>query len=370
MYPIRPMYMTSDQDDDCLITVRYVGAIFYLRWSPTHLAAAPDLLQYYMRHLEELREEGEDHNGLDLVQPFIPLMDQLAPKSKQAPFSLHDYLYPQWFQLKATIDEGGWAILPEQEENVEPPFCPPGLALCSNQMRSLDLNTWVPRCVSSHEIELPANAEEHPLLHIPTKVILKESQTECFFKGLGAGYTGSISEIAAFRTVAEATGNGSLASDARICRLHGLVVDTLGKHKMQKRVVGMLLNYISPKRRGILGTLQCVAYEESSRKHLRRWADELERQLSDLHGAGCIWGDAKPENLLVDINDNVWFIDFGGGYTPGWVEKDQQHTQGGDLAAMKKIRQWLEDLETLGNQGLRVAQVEPRTDYYTKLEIY
>lgn len=30
-------------------------------------------------------------------------MDQLAPKEKQGPFSLHDYLFPQWFQLKATV---------------------------------------------------------------------------------------------------------------------------------------------------------------------------------------------------------------------------------------------------------------------------
>jgi hypothetical protein len=351
MYPIKPMYMTSVQNEDCLITVRYVGAIFYLRWSPTYLAAAPGLLQDYMRHLEEVRGEGEDHNGLDLVQPFIPLMNQLAPNSKQAPFSLYDYLYPQWFQLKATVDEGRWTILPEQEENVESPFCPPGLALNSNQMQSLDINTWVPRCFSSHEIELPANADEHPLLHIPTKVISKESQTECFFKGLGAGYTGSNGEIAAFHTAAEATSNGSLYSEARICRLHGLVVDTLGPHRMQKRVVGMLLNYIHPKRRGILGTLQYVAYEGSSRKNLRRWAHELERQLSDLHGAGCIWGDAKPENVLVDINDNVWIIDFGRGYTRGWVEKDLECTQGGDLAAMRKIRQWLEDLENCEGSG-------------------
>lgn len=118
---------------------------------------------------------------------------------------------------------------------------------------------------------------------------------------------------------------------------------------MQKRVVGMLLNYINPKRRGILGTLKCVAYEESSRQHLRRWPDELERQLSDLHRAGCIWGDAKPENVLADVDDNVWVIDFGGGHTPEWVEKDQQCSQAGDLAAMKKIRQWLEDLENSGD---------------------
>lgn len=49
-----------------------------------------------------------------------------------------------------------------------------------------------------------------------------------------------------------------------------------------------------------------------------------------------MWGDTKPENVLIDINDSVWFIDFGGGYTPRQVEKDQQRTQGRDLAAIEK----------------------------------
>lgn len=57
MYPISPMYVISDQNDDCLITMRDVGAILYLRWSPTYLATASALLEGYMRYLEELREE-------------------------------------------------------------------------------------------------------------------------------------------------------------------------------------------------------------------------------------------------------------------------------------------------------------------------
>ncbi|CAI6089117.1 unnamed protein product [Clonostachys chloroleuca] len=208
----------------------------------------------------------------------------------------------------------------------------------------LNLSEWVPRWFTSYEIELPADAEEHPLLHGPSKVIAKESRTECFFKGLGAGSEGTIGELVALHTIENATKSGSLASDARVCRLYGLVVDTLGPHRSDTRVVGMLLSYIKTKRRGILGTLQYVAHEEQSRKHLHRWANDLNNILGGLHKARCIWGDAKPENVLVDNEDNLWLIDFGGGYTPGWVGEEQQGTQRGDLEAMEKIRQWLEQL--------------------------
>ncbi|CAG9949749.1 unnamed protein product [Clonostachys rosea f. rosea IK726] len=121
-------------------------------------------------------------------------------------------------------------------------------------------------------------------------------------------------------------------------------VDTLGSRRFDKRVIGMLLSYIKPKRRGILGTLQYVAYEEQSRKHFRRWVNDLNNILGGVHKAGCVWGDAKPENVLVDDEDNVRLIDFGGGYTDGWVEEEQHGTQRGDLEAMEKIRQWLEQL--------------------------
>jgi thiamine kinase-like enzyme len=27
-----------------------------------------------------------------------------------------------------------------------------------------------------------------------------------------------------------------------------------------------------------------------------------------------VWVDAKPENILIDENDDLWFIDFGGSF--------------------------------------------------------
>ncbi|KAK1948708.1 hypothetical protein LY78DRAFT_39560, partial [Colletotrichum sublineola] len=52
---------------------------------------------------------------------------------------------------------------------------------------------------------------------------------------------------------------------------------------------------------------------------------------------GIIWGDVKAENVLIDREDNAWIIDFGGSYTPGWVDKEKAGTLAGDAQGLAKI---------------------------------
>jgi serine/threonine protein kinase len=48
-----------------------------------------------------------------------------------------------------------------------------------------------------------------------------------------------------------------------------------------------------------------------------RWADQIRKSVQSLHQSGVIWGDGKPDNVLIDANDDAWLIDFGGGWTNG-----------------------------------------------------
>jgi len=59
----------------------------------------------------------------------------------------------------------------------------------------------------------------------------------------------------------------------------------------------------------------------------KRWHNDVVRMLNLLHSAGIIWGDFKPENMLVDEHDDVWLVDFGGGMTDGWVDHKNMETQ-------------------------------------------
>ena len=48
-----------------------------------------------------------------------------------------------------------------------------------------------------------------------------------------------------------------------------------------------------------------------------------------------IWGDAKAANILIDVRNDPWSIDFGGSYTPGWVENDIAGTVEGDKQGLR-----------------------------------
>ena len=62
----------------------------------------------------------------------------------------------------------------------------------------------------------------------------------------------------------------------------------------------------------------------------KRWDMQVIRTLDCLYEADIIWGDVKRANVLIDVNENAWLIDFGGGYTRGWVEKSHMETIEGD----------------------------------------
>lgn len=57
---------------------------------------------------------------------------------------------------------------------------------------------------------------------------------------------------------------------------------------------------------------------------------------------GVVWGDGKADNVLVHRDsDDAWIIDFGGGWTEGWVDREVSGTAEGDNVAMQKIFEFL-----------------------------
>ena len=50
-----------------------------------------------------------------------------------------------------------------------------------------------------------------------------------------------------------------------------------------------------------------------------------------------VWGDAKSSSIIIDKQDKAWLIDFGGGFTDGWVDEELVETTEGDEQALAKI---------------------------------
>ncbi|PGH35247.1 hypothetical protein GX50_01943 [[Emmonsia] crescens] len=118
----------------------------------------------------------------------------------------------------------------------------------------------------------------------------------------------------------------------RTSRLDGLVEDDNG------HVMGLLLSYIDC--RG--ATLHCIDGRDPKYSELRqKWGDQISHTLKCLHSRGIIWGDAKAANVLIDANGDAYSIDFGGGYTKGWVEKEMANSIDGDLQGLESIKRHL-----------------------------
>lgn len=49
----------------------------------------------------------------------------------------------------------------------------------------------------------------------------------------------------------------------------------------------------------------------------KKWSLQIRETIAQLHEISVVWGDAKPDNIG-SKTDDIYIIDFGGGYTDGW----------------------------------------------------
>lgn len=91
-------------------------------------------------------------------------------------------------------------------------------------------------------------------------------------------------------------------------------------------------------------------------KQREKWSEQIYFDLKRLHSIGVCWGDAKVGNIILDKESNPWLIDFGGGYTNGWVDAPLANSEEGDLQGLQRIMKFLDvskggtrrfDLQTL-----------------------
>ena len=113
-----------------------------------------------------------------------------------------------------------------------------------------------------------------------------------------------------------------------IIRLVGLVTTDNAK------VETMLMEYV-PNAKSLRDRERIDSVE------LSRWTQQIKEGIDYLHKKGCVWGDAKPDNVLIRENGDIVLIDFGGGLTSGWVEQNHYESVTGDLLAWERIVEFM-----------------------------
>ncbi|KAL2686999.1 hypothetical protein Neosp_004548 [[Neocosmospora] mangrovei] len=117
----------------------------------------------------------------------------------------------------------------------------------------------------------------------------------------------------------------------RIPQLLGYVHD-----KDTKRTLGFLRQWVPGRNLGFEIDLAATATETK-----QKWVSQIRESVQLLHKHGIVWGDAKPTNVIIDEQDDAWLIDFGGGFTAGWVDSQLRETMEGDEQALDRIDTFL-----------------------------
>jgi hypothetical protein len=313
-------FMFSGADTSSSLTVLYQNLRVHIDISLKDLKGSCLISDQYMVFLGIARDGGcGDLNDLTVEDFFTWILrgcaaqfTQLATPLEPSTASLHDCIHPRTchFTLHATGSDKFTLI---QEDDTTP-----GMGarvpkhLCS---------PW--RSYKPSDVRVCADPFEEIL---SCRKVTLGGPDLMFFKS----YRYCDSRLAKRELDAYKKIDAADLGNLKISRLHGLVRED------DRRLFGLLLSYIDgqPLTHAIIpGVPQPL---------LQQWVEQITLVVTQLHEAGIVWGDAKPDNVLIDASNDAWIIDFGGGYTEGWVDSDLAGTEEGDNQGLYRIVEFLQ----------------------------
>lgn len=335
------LWQVHETEEDCDLIFRTTnGRVFYCHLNPSHFLRSPQVTEQYFKCINLLRSGDEGKNDFYMADvfkwfsdSFITLINDLAPPTLTPPGNGHptlsDYLFGPYFvcTLEATDDVLKPKRLATQDHGWSKP-----VILADHHYLS-ELRTWT-RLYQSSEVELLYDEPGQVFIRPPTRVVVGRNShstgTTYFYKrfGLSFGPQHAKKELMTLRQILEA--QIPPPTGARVCCLHGVV-------QVEDGIVGMLFDWIDKKT-----VLSAALASEKTADIKRRWASQIKATVEWLHACGIVWGDAKDANVLIDKDENAWVIDFGGSYTPGWVDKEKAGTLEGDMQGLEKIMKILD----------------------------
>lgn len=295
----------------------------------------PDVESAMMEREEAVYEEIRNWAEELCLPTFLELArtstyEVKAPEST----SLFQYLHPQVINLQITT-QGDDELRVIRYGHDRPPPWPDSVRQTLFPLTTSILTS------SDDENDIPSYSPEQitvvELAAVPKVVVqgLEGEQIMCFKSNTRDDVF--TKEYTSLKKIKDA-GIDSL----RVPRLRGLVTEAGG-------VVGLLLEFIEPS----YSTLSAAMGEENayyapgmkpekpSQNRKLKWARQIQQTVFQLHDIDIVWGDIKPDNILIDKEDNAWVLDFGGGWTVGWVDEGSADTKEGDLQGLEKIMEYL-----------------------------
>lgn len=162
--------------------------------------------------------------------------------------------------------------------------------------------------------------------HLSSACSPPEPSSYFFFKA-GIADHGHLREVALLDRIAAS--RSRFRAPFRTSRLTGLAV----WDDDEAALMGLLMDFIPGRTLG--AELEAGRASLASR---RKWFAQVESTMMQLHEADIIWGDVKPDNVMINEDGDAVLVDFGGGYTPRYIPRSMHETIEGDLMGLRKIR--------------------------------
>ncbi|KAF4633404.1 hypothetical protein G7Y89_g4721 [Cudoniella acicularis] len=267
-------------------------------------------------NLQKAQDEIEDIIYEAGWRKFAPLAPGMERGPLNPPISLHFAINPETFYFHLVMDGGNADVI--QEHPSRSKYVPSYLAI--------NVTSNLPR-YSAREILFTKKL-------MGTGYIAKVSvnrQDMCCKMLVPTDGKAVQREYECLKKIADS----KHASSIKAPRLIGFVVNGGD----DEGVIGILEEYI-PHTMNLGGSQSDIKAAASERR--RKWAEQVRRNIELLHEIGVVWGDGKPENVLINSEtDDCCLVDFGGSWTDGWVDAKLMETKVGDEQALTRIFDFL-----------------------------
>jgi hypothetical protein len=330
-------YTTSNDDDNvkwfCL-EIRYHTTLFRINVSASNFRNSPHRIEEFRRYLHFLSSDADEDDEGDFdesegdnitindcfgwaIDPFLPHFNHVAPQPPVgSTVTLQQFLATKSFECDLIALNDRLKIGNFQQADVD------GFQLGPEPHSNPSPLTTTFRSFTPSEVEIISRNRQHILDSDPT--LVRVTGQVYFFKTLvDIGQRAALKEMRNYEKIQQS----NFGPLVRTSRAFGIVENE--RHQL----IGLILYHIQENT--TLWDAVNNPGPSSSRKET--WAKQVQHTLSALHSCGIVWGDAKPDNILIDKHGDAWIIDFGGGHTRRWVDDDLAGTVQGDLQGLRRI---------------------------------
>ena len=314
-------FSNKDTNSELVLMCNYQRFIIHLfEENFTHSESLRNKYLFFLNVAENYELDGhtvEDFHDW-IAEPLLPVLRDLPEAATGR--TLHDFLFPETHRYTISADgDQLTAVRLRRNQDTDPIF---GVEVSEDACTSWPF-------LDPRQLQIHAEAQDpRPSSSTPSMIRLHDGSF-AFLKLARPGDKRSLmNEIDTYRRIQDA----SLDETLNIPRLLGIV------RNEERQVFGLLLSYINCRRT----TLHCASKPGTQRHLKQKWALQITRLLDKLHEADVVWGDVKPDNVLIDRDENAWLIDFGGGYTEGWVPKELAGSLQGDSEGLKKLLDFID----------------------------